>query len=56
MKTCKICSEKIKKNSGLSELALNNDERRRLLGLKKDESICIDCKKDLLYAAIISPF
>ncbi len=52
---CTICKSKVKK-SGLSELSLNHDEMRRFLKVEKDESVCMDCKKDLLYSGIISPF
>ena len=56
MKRCQICSDKIKNNNnGLSDL-LDNSEIQKVLKLRKDQTICIECKKDLLYADIINPF
>jgi len=53
---CQICGTKItSKNNGFSDL-LNNEERKRLLNLKKNETICMRCKTDMLMLEIISPF
>lgn len=46
MNKCTICGEKInKKNAGFIDITG-----------KKEQNICIECKKDLLYASIIDPF
>jgi hypothetical protein len=56
MKKCTICNTKITdSNNGFSDL-INNSEKKRLLNLKKEQTICLDCKSDLLYAGIISPW
>jgi hypothetical protein len=57
MKKCTICNSKItKNNNGISKETLNYSETQRFLKLKKEQTICLECKKDLLYAGIISPF
>ena len=53
---CKLCDEKInKKNNGFSEL-LDNEEKKRLLKLKKSETVCTECKTTLLLIDVISPY
>jgi hypothetical protein len=55
-KKCAICSTKITRlNNGFLEL-LTSEEKKRLIGLKKDQSICLECKSEMLYAGIISPW
>jgi hypothetical protein len=53
---CQICETKItKKNEGFFDL-LNNEEQKRLLNLKKEQTICIECKHLLMIIDILSPF
>ena len=53
---CTLCGEKITKcNNGFSEL-LDNEEKQKVLQLKHDETICTECKFDLMMLDIISPF
>ncbi len=55
-KTCKICNTKItNKNNGFSDL-LDNNERKRLLKLKKEETVCTECKYLFMAVDIMSPF
>ena len=51
---CKLCGEKVKQ-SGFSGL-LNNDEKRRFIGLEKTQDICLECKTTLLMIGVISPW
>ena len=53
---CQICSATItKSNIGFLDL-LDNAEKKRLLNLKKEQTICIECKKTLMYIDVLSPF
>lgn len=57
MKKCTICNLKVTtKNNGLSKEALSYNEMKRFLKLDKEQTICLECKRDLLFAWIISPF
>ncbi len=52
---CKLCSNKItKRNDAIN--CLNFDEMDRLLKFKKAQSVCIECRQDLLFANIISVY
>ena len=51
---CKLCGQKIKKH-GFSNL-LDNSENKKLVGLNKDQSICIECKTTMLNMNILHPF
>jgi len=56
IKKCKFCKCKVSfKNQGFLS-CLNDDEKKRLkeLKLEKTEHICIDCKKELLFANLVS--
>jgi uncharacterized membrane protein YvbJ len=56
MKNCQICGTKITRhNAGFSNL-LDNEEQKRLLKLKKEQTICTDCKFIVMAVEIISPF
>lgn len=55
MKKCTICGEKIKQFNDASAEILGVDFMSEINNCKI-QTICIDCKKDLLYAAIASPF
>lgn len=56
-KNCIICGSKLtKKNKGFLH-CLNSKELEKFKNLNtQKECICIDCKKDLLYSTIISPY
>ncbi len=54
-KVCEICGTKIKKSNDASIIGVDLIERVRK-AYKKNEVICMDCKKDLLYANILSPY
>lgn len=58
MKTnCIICGSKMSKNERGFLNCLDPKEMDRFSKIeRKRESICLDCKKDLLYSSIISPF
>jgi hypothetical protein len=56
MKKCNICNTKIsKRNNGFSDL-LNNEEHKRTLKLKREQTICIECKFSVMALEIITPF
>jgi len=53
---CKICKSRItQQNNGFSDL-LDNEEKKRFLNLKKNQTICTDCKFIVMSLDIISPF
>ena len=53
---CKLCNEKIRKGKeGILDI-LDSGEKKRLLGLKKKENICFDCKFDLIMLDVINPW
>ena len=53
---CQICQEQIKKGQGGYLAMLDDAEQTRLkeLKLKKGENLCISCKRELLFAELIS--
>lgn len=54
---CKLCGAKVtEKNNGLLNNLLNSEERARFLNLNKNQTICLGCKKELLYLQILSPY
>ena len=57
MKKCELCGTKIKKNNDASigMLGVELIERVRK-NHKTVQSVCIECKRDLLYANILSPY
>ncbi len=55
MKKCTICGEKIMKCNDASSEILGADFMSAIRN-NKIQTICMDCKKDLLYASIITPF
>ena len=56
MKQCEICKRPIRgNNNGFSDL-LNNDERKKTIGIDREQTICIECKSILLYTGLISPY
>jgi hypothetical protein len=56
MKKCELCGTEItSKNNGFSDY-LDNEERKRLLKLKCNQTICNECKYITLAINIISPF
>lgn len=55
MKKCTICGEKIKQFNDASTEILSADFMLSIRS-NKIQIICMDCKKDLLYASIITPF
>lgn len=55
-KKCTLCQATITdRNNGFSDL-LDNSEKKRLLNLGKDQTVCLECKSDLLLAGIITPY
>lgn len=55
-KECAICGEKISRlNNGFSDL-LDNSEKKKLLNIKGEQTICNDCKFTLMAVSIFSPF
>jgi len=50
MKKCTICGQKIKKNNDASSILGYHFDNPKI------QTICIECKKDLLYSTILSPF
>jgi len=55
-KRCVLCNTKITAgNNGFSDM-LNNEERKRLMGLNKTQTVCLECKFIALALAVISPF
>ena len=57
MKKCEICGAKIKKsnNAGVFNLDAELNEKLKK-NYKKIQTVCMDCKQDLLYSAIITPY
>ena len=56
MKKCAICGNKVSvRNNGLSSL-LDNEELKRMLDLKKEQTICHECKSTIMALDIFSPF
>lgn len=56
METCKFCSTKLNENNIGYSSELDNDEFSRMkeLKLSKNENICVDCKKELMFAQLIA--
>lgn len=56
-KICMLCGERVsEKEAGYVDW-FNGDELSKLKKLRKQkETICMDCKKIMLYCSIISPF
>lgn len=55
-KKCTLCQATITdRNNGFSDL-LDNSEKKRLLNLGKEQTVCLECKSDLLLAGIINPY
>ena len=54
MKTCTICGAKITKKNDASVEILGQEFMNKID--RKVQTVCMDCKKDLLYANIIIPF
>lgn len=56
MQKCQLCGDPItSKNNGFSDL-LNNDEMKKVLKLRKDQTVCTDCKFTCMAVEILSPF
>ena len=53
---CTICGQKINRKNDASKILLGNETWERMQEYRKQQTICMDCKTDLLYAEIISPF
>lgn len=56
MKRCTICGAKLKKRNDASTDILGPEFMKTIKGYQKIQTICTDCKGDLLYSEIISPF
>ncbi len=56
MNRCTICDSKLKKSNNASIEILGYNILEKSKEYRKIQTICIDCKTDLLYANIISPF
>ena len=56
MKKCEICGAKIKKNNDASVLLDAELNEKLKKNYKKIQTVCMDCKQDLLYSAIITPY
>lgn len=56
-KKCYVCGEKLsKRNHGFLEcLSFQELKRFEQIGAK-NTNICLDCKKDLLFSSIVSPY
>jgi hypothetical protein len=53
---CQICGAEVtKNNNGFSDL-LNNEEKKRVLNLKPEQTVCCECKFTVMALDIISPF
>jgi hypothetical protein len=53
---CSICGEKLNKYNDASIEILGQEFMNKIKDYKKIQTVCMDCKHDLLYAAIVSPF
>lgn len=56
MKKCALCSTEITLKNNAFPGLFSDDEQKRILKLRKDQTVCLECKSICMMLDIISPF